>query len=133
MTRKPLTNLFSRAVIIAVFVFAIYSNTRLILRNYELKERIRASKVEVERLEQRNKKLSLLLSYYQSTSYQEVEARRRLGLKRPDEKAYAIKGITLPENVGSELETTIYKDAEVTPVTPPSNISAWWRYFSGNR
>mgnify|MGYP000710493379 CR=1 FL=1 len=133
MMKLPLTGLFSRIFIAAVFIFAIYSNVRLIIRNYHLKERVREAKNDVERLDLRNQKLSLLLSYYQSPSYQEVEARRRLGLKKPDEKAYVIKGITLPENNNSELENTIYQEAEVTPAPLPSNISSWWRYFSGNR
>lgn len=124
--------LLARIGIGALFLFAIVSNVRLIIRNYHIQERIDVAKREVERLETRNQKLNLLLSYYASPSYQEVEARRRLGLKKPDETAYIVKGIILPDNAGNELESTIYKEAaEPEPATAESNVGRWWQYLRG--
>lgn len=117
----------SRVLLVALFVFAVVSNVRLVIRNSELHERVKAAKADVENMELRNQRLSLLMNYYQSASYQEVEARRRLGMKRPDEAAYIIKGISLPA-ANSEIDG-IAVEKSVPAVK--SNAAQWWEYLRG--
>jgi len=119
---------FGRALLAVLIAFALYSNVRLIIRNNTLQERLLAAEQELQEKELRNKKLSLLISYYQSPSYQEVEARRRLVLKHPDETVLQVSGVEFDKD-GTTLEDTIYKNADPTPPTPPSNFSRWWDYF----
>ncbi len=127
MQRDRFKSIFSRIFLVALFVFAVISNVRLIIRNYQLHERIKAAQTDVASLELRNQKLSLLMNYYQSSSYQDVEARRRLGMKLPDEAAYIIKGISLPAT--SDIEATV--TAEKSSTDNQSNAQKWWSYLSG--
>ena len=117
-------------LLIAMFVFAVYSNIRLAIRNYALKKTVISSQEDVDNIRQRNEKLKLLLTFYKTKEYQEVEAKRRLGLKRPDETAILVNG--LPANSLVEtLEDFVYQES--VPVEPPQekNIEKWWKYIQG--
>jgi hypothetical protein len=131
MTLQNTQKLFTYLILAAVFGFAIYSNVRLAIRNYELKQAVQASKDEVTALKRRNEKLGLLLGFYDTPEYQEVEAKRRLGLKRPDETAVLVNG--LPANsLADTLEDFVYREPE--PIQPPSetNLQKWWKYIRGD-
>lgn len=117
-------------VLAAFFAFAIYSNIRLGVRNYQINQTIEATRQEADDLAARNEKLKLLLTFYQTPEYQEVEAKRRLGLKRPDETAVLINGI--PSNsLAAALEDFVY--SEQTPAAPKqeTNLQKWWKYLLG--
>jgi cell division protein FtsB len=122
--------ILARAVIVALVAFALYSNVRLIIRNNKLQERLHDARQSLEEKELRNKKLELLIAYYQSPSYQDAEARRRLGLKLPDETVLQVSGVEYSKD-GTTLDDTIYENTEPTPAVPPSNFSRWWEYFFG--
>lgn len=123
------TQRFLGKIALALFVaFAVYSNVRLIIRNNTLNERLATAKTELTEKQAKNAKLKLLIAYYESPSYQNAEARRRLALKAPDETVLQVKGATTSKD-DETLEDTIYKEADPIPAVPPSNISRWWDYF----
>ncbi len=128
MTIIGTQKLFGTFLLVALIVFALYSNVRLIIRNNTLNERLDAAKTELAAKDSRNKKLTLLIAYYESPSYQNAEARRRLGLKLPDETVLQVRGVDYNKDT-SKLEDTIYKEAKPAAVVPPSNFSRWWDYF----
>lgn len=114
----------------AFFVFALYSNVRLIIRNQTINKRLADAKTETQKAEYENKKLELLIKYYQTPSYQEVEARRRLNMKKPDEIALNIKGSPASADDQSQsISDSAYVDQKPVPAQPESNISRWWKYF----
>lgn len=123
-------DIVSRLVLIVLVVFAVYSNIRLIIRNNKLNERLRSAETELAEKDLRNKKLNLLLAYYESPSYQEVEARRRLNLKHPNETVLQVSGVDYNKDE-TTVEDSIYQNADPTPPVPPSNFSRWWQYFFG--
>ncbi len=128
MITTQFKTLAARFLLIALFVFAVVSNVQRIISNYRLHERIKTAEAEVVEMELKNQKLSLLMNYYQSASYQEVEARRRLGMKKPDEAAYIIKGISTPSSV-LDAENTL--TGETTKKTE-SNARQWLNYLQGD-
>lgn len=122
-----------KVLLIGLFVFALYSNIGLIIRNHRLTGILRAKKTETARQAFNNKKLKLLITYYQTPSYQEVEARRRLGLKKPDEIVYAVNGLSLASgDQRSGLSDNLYADIQPAPVAPKSNIRQWREYLFGD-
>ncbi len=118
----------ARLLLGALIVFALYSNVRLIIRNNKLNERLQAFQKELKEKEARNQKLTLLISYYQTPSYQDSEARRRLALKSPDETVMQVSGVDYNKD-SSTLEDSIYKNTEPTLPTPPTNFSRWRSYL----
>ena len=116
-----------RAFFIAVFVFAVYSNVRAIIQNNKLTEKVHSTQTTVDDLEIKAKKLELLALYYQSSSYQEIEARRRLGLQKPDETTIIIKGIPSDSSLNFESVESPSSQPATTPTL--SNPTRWWDYF----
>lgn len=128
MTFEVTQKFFGKVLLAVLIVFAVYSNIRLIIRNNTLNERLVAAKTELVEQEAKNAKLKLLIAYYESPSYQNAEARRRLGLKAPEETVMQVKGVNTAKT-SETLEDTIYSQADPTPAVPPSNFSRWWDYF----
>ena len=121
-----------RILLVGLVLFAIYSNISLIIRNNKLGRVLREKKTEAAKQAFNNEKLKLLISYYQTPTYQEVEARRRLGLRKPDETVYAIKGLSAKGTPNPALSDNLYNDIQPTPPTPKTNIQQWWEYFFGD-
>lgn len=108
-------------------IFAFYSNGAKFLDNQRSRQTVNQADEEVAKLTERNAKLKALISFYESPSYQEVEARRRLGLKKPDETVLSIKG--LAEEPASNFLTEIYRTAPIKPSLPTAPWRQWWSYF----
>src|SRR5258708_5453366 len=123
--------LWGKIFIVALFVFAIYSNINVILQNSQLLAQVAQNQAEVDQMTLRNQKLSLLLTYYQSPSYQDVEARARLGMKRPDETVYAVKGLSPSSNTLSDSGSIANSSDQST--SAESNFSLWLKYLSGKK
>lgn len=118
-------------VVITLVAFAVLNNIRWVIHNNELNERIKKVGEAVERQENQNRKLALLINYYQTPSFQEVEARRRLGLQLPGEKVFVIEGVDTKKYSGA-LSRTIYENVELAPAEPTPNFVKWWQYFFGD-
>jgi cell division protein FtsB len=114
--------------IIVAFLFAVYSNINKVIDNNRLNEKVSQEKQTVETLKTQNTRLNELLAYYQSASYQDVEARRRLSLKRADETVLVIKNFP-QSNQNGDLTDQIYQESPVVSSKSQSNISRWWDYF----
>ncbi|MEK7202090.1 MAG: hypothetical protein AAB669_00955 [Patescibacteria group bacterium] len=120
-----------KVLLVGLFVFAVYSNINLIVRNHKLGTILREKKIQTAQQAFNNSKLKLLIAYYQTPSFQEVEARRRLGLKKPDENVYTIKGLTTTTDQSPALSDNLYNDIQPAPPTTKTNIQLWWQYFFG--
>lgn len=121
--------LLSYIIVGAFFLFALYSNIRLAIQNYNLQKRVDSVRTDVQKMGTRNEKLRLILSYYQTPAYQEVEARRRLQLKRPEETALIVKGLELSAKESNLLEDAVYQDAPAPQTKEKTNIEKWWDYL----
>jgi len=131
MEGKSPRDFWLKVLLLGLFVFALYSNVQLIIRNHALGKVLADKKAETVKETFDNQKLKLLIAYYQTPSYQEVEARRRLQLKKPDETAYLIKGLPTASDSSqpSTLSDSLYKDIPPAVPVPKTNIQLWWEYF----
>lgn len=95
--------------LIALAIYVVYSVVINIYQNYQTKQEIAAAQAEIEQLKLEREKLKSLLAYYDTASYQEIELRRRLLLKKPGEAVVALRGaepLSQPEQPStSETET----------------------------
>lgn len=121
--------LLTAVIVLLLLGFALYSNVRRAIENYQLQQKIERVNADVEQLKIRNEKLKLVLTYYQTTSYQEVEARRRLQLKRPEETVLAVKGLNLTPSEMNALEEVVYQEAPPAKEEPKTNIEKWKEYL----
>ena len=131
MVLEKTKTLLARIALIAVFVFAIYSNVGRVMKNNLINEKLKEQRAEVDELKTYNARLKDLLAYYQSSSYQEVEARRRLSMKLPDETVIQIKNFPT-SSLNSNLVDQIYKESAPKSAETKTNARQWWDYFFGN-
>lgn len=74
-----------------------------------------------------NENLQNLLVYYQTNTFRELAARRRLGLKKPNEKVFII-----PDHQKGVISPTIQLDSSnqtQPPEKPTANYLKWWQLF----
>ncbi|MBI2589587.1 septum formation initiator family protein [Candidatus Berkelbacteria bacterium] len=90
-----------RTLAVLMLSYVFINLGRAIQKNYSISEQIRQLKEDIETLEYRLAYLKNQIFYYQSTAYRELEARRRLGLKRPGETV-----VLIAKNRDNQSQTT---------------------------
>lgn len=119
-------------VIFALLIFALYSNAIILVKNYRLGQVLQVKKEAVAKQELSNLKLKNLIAYYQTSSFQEVEARRRLSLQRPDERVFTSKVNNNAAASTGAVSDNLYEDISPAAPVAKTNIEAWWEYLFGN-
>lgn len=113
-----------------VAILVTWSGIKVVQTNYQLDKKIAIEKQknEVKRLENENQKLKN--TYYQSSQYLELSARRQFGKALPGERLYVVpdsvalsKTIEVPEakNQTNTNNQTISK--------PRQNFNAWMNFL----
>lgn len=126
---KNLVSFFQKAIIIAIIGYVLFGIGKSIWRNYQMSSKIESVKSDISEIEEKNKLLQNMIIYYQTDSYKELEARRKLGYKKPGENVLIIP----------ELSTQNKSQNEILPpknstnyTTPTPNFIKWWEYVIGN-
>jgi hypothetical protein len=99
-------------------------------RNYDLQKQL-DTKIRQEKLaELETENLMLQRKYYQSSEYQELAVRERVGLASPGEKA-----LILPPNTPAAKNADVVSSGKAPQVNEPvSNFQQWVNFlFGGNR
>ncbi|MEK7184292.1 MAG: septum formation initiator family protein [Patescibacteria group bacterium] len=132
-SRSQLLSLVLTRTVFALGIAYILLNLgRAIQTNYTTSQQIRTLKQEITRLTNHTAYLKNTIVYYKSRTYQELEAKRRLGLQRPGETVVLVPGNTDPEPttvpaVRSDVST---KESPPTAFEQAStNALTWTRWF----
>ena len=127
--KKALKLNISTNTLIGLFLFGY-----LILAIAQVMWRSRAINLEtirlegqIAQLEQENHELENLIEYLKTRSFQEKEARRKLGFKRPDEKVIFIPQERL---LDSGVKTAI-EEEEGQDKKPVTNYQKWLEFIFG--
>ena len=94
--------------------------------NYRVRQRVAQIEAETKRLKGENQRLTNLISYYQTETFSELEARSKLGLKKPGETVIAV-----PENADEPAEEQFRPEEESTQPESTPNYIKWWEYLFG--
>jgi cell division protein FtsB len=119
-----LGKLFTYILILYVF-FIMF---RSVWMNWKLNQQISLIKKQIETTKEQNRNLENLIVYYQSDSFKEVEARRKLGLKKPGEKVIAVPAKTYV-NYQAETEAEKQRLSESDDVDDLPNWKAWYQFL----
>lgn len=115
-------------IIIAVIVLIVINIAKSIAKNYEINKEIIALKGDIEKLQEKKKGLENIILYYKTQTFQELELRRSLGLKKADEVM-----IILPENDGAGSKEGTVQFFNTTEVKQDNviqpNYILWWNYI----
>ena len=120
---KKKSNLLSILIFItlAYVGFLLY---QVIFLNFQTNRKIASLKKEIQEVEADKESLQALIAYYQTPAFQELEARKKLGLKMPGEKVIKVKVAESPE---AEVEEQESASTDSTP-----NYQKWLDFISGN-
>ena len=112
----------------ALAVFFAIAITRELIRSRQVSQQVKRLNDQVSAEEDRHQKLSELISYLSSQTFQEREARLKLGLKKAGEKVVVVPPNTIPDQNGNQNDS-IYEQPTDEEIVTPSNIDKWWQYF----
>jgi cell division protein FtsB len=113
----------SRLAVLLTAGYLLFLFGRSAYKNYQINQRIKELQASITTLNEQNTNLKNLIAYYQTETFRELEARRKLGLKKPGEIVVA-----LPENTEEVLQTE--NPEEKKEQTTP-NWKKWWEYLFG--
>jgi cell division protein FtsB len=117
----------AKIIILAVIIYIVFNIGRSIWKNWQVNQTIKNSEDSIKALEDKNSYLKNQLAYMQTDVFKELEARSRLGLKKPDEKM-----ILVPENASNTKTPTPRNNSgnEISAENLP-NPNKWWKYIVG--
>ncbi len=110
-----------------LIAYSLFLVGRSTFNNYKIKKDIDKEKIAVHEQEQKKKTLELSLIYYRSAAYQEIEARRRLGLKGKDEHMVGLPQATTEP----QFFVASAKKRQADAPEPLKPYQAWWQLFFG--
>lgn len=109
-----------------VIVFSI-AIIRELINGHTVRQQVKRLQDQVAVEQQRQRQLQDLIDYLGSPTFQEQEARLKLGLKKQGEQVIVVPGTNSPTNATtSDLNTS--GNSSLTPLTHPQR---WWQYFFG--
>ena len=122
---------FDRFRVVPVLVFLTLAYVAFLLYqaislNYQTNQKITALKKEIQQIEQDRESLDALIAYYQTPAFQELEARKKLGMKMPGEKVVTVELTQTP--VASESEEP--REEKVSNVP---NYQKWLDFVCGKQ
>jgi cell division protein FtsB len=136
MSEEPLgkdskKNFWSKVDLLSLLVFLILIYVGFLLYqaislNYQTNQKIASLKREIQEIKQDHNDLETLIAYYQTPAFQELEARKKLGMKKPGEKVVTVEVKT--DVYGSNKEET-EKNNNKKDVP---NYQKWLDFISGN-
>lgn len=117
------TNVFNvLGALVILYLFIMLGQT--IKNNYGLGQQISQLKSQISLLQEQKKELSYDIAYYNTSAYQDREARAELGLQAPGESV-----IIIPND--SPAPTPTQNTTSPTHKTTKSNPSQWVDFLSG--
>lgn len=118
------TRAFTVMVGLGIVVLGV-ALTKEIIRKIQIHRQIEALEEEIVSLEAHNSELNQMIQYFNSSSFQEKEARTKLGLSAVGETM-----VVLPETNGTAVDQTgKLTDSRSTDSDERSTIQKWQDYF----
>lgn len=114
-------------ILLVIYTFAMLG--RSVWVNFNLLKQTDVIKAKIEETKSQNDNLANLIVYYKSDSFREVEARKKLGLKKPNEKVMTVP-VQKIESFDSEVKAQTSNISEKKVETNDSNIGLWWHYLT---
>lgn len=138
MSEEPLgkdskKNFWSKVDLLSLLVFLILIYVGFLLYqaislNYQTNQKIASLKREIQEIKQDHNDLETLIAYYQTPAFQELEARKKLGMKKPGEKVVTVEVKTDVYDSNSNKEEMEKNNSK----KDVPNYQKWLDFISGN-
>ncbi len=117
-------------VLIAGGLFVSFSVAivREVINGHQVRQQVQLLERQVATEQQRQTQLQELIDYLGSPTFQEQEARLKLGLKKNGEQVIVVPTSSSPVN-GNNKNTV---DSTLSDTAPQPPLQRWWTYFFGS-
>ncbi len=112
---------FLTILTLAYIGFLLYQAVYL---NYQTNKKISSLRREIQDLDADRESLEALIAYYQTPAFQELEARKKLGMRMPGEKVIQVKLTQTP--------VTTKQEDKISIQTGSANYQKWLDFICGN-
>ena len=130
MQKTNLSQSFWRIFSFALIVYVFFILGRSIWINWQLRQNMQKLEAEIENINIEKKNMENLILYYKSDSFKEVEARQKLGLKKPGETVIAVKSKTSQDYATeSQKQKQDIAARQSSQEEKSPNWQLWWEYF----
>ena len=134
---KFLVFIFSNIAILALVGITIWlgiSSVKVLYAKIVVRNEIEGLKQEIEKIEQKNKELASLIELFKDPDIIELEAKRRLNLKKHGEEVVVILRDKNDEsqNIVHKREVVAEDDIEISDKEPPNPLK-WWAYITSSK
>ena len=116
----------SAIVILLAIVYVVFLLYQSVYFNYQRSQKIKSLRKDIITLETKQKKIESLIAYYKTESFQELEARKKLGLKMPGEMV--VKVDVKDQNNGDALTQ---EKTNTNKTKPKANVELWIDFVTG--
>lgn len=125
VAKRKYFNLQTATIIVALYIAISWAWGALNMmdRNYKLQKELSKKQQELQLIEVESITLELEKKYYQTREYQELAARKNLGLVLPGEMV-----LILPPNTSADSTS---KKESTDKITKKSNFQEWMDFLSG--
>lgn len=107
----------------AAIIYLVVILGQTITKNYTLNKQVSDLQEQITQLQDQKDTLAYNIEYYKTKSYQEREARAKLGLQMPDETV-----VILP---APKVAPTPVPESPTTAIKKKSNFAQWVDFLSG--
>lgn len=123
-----LTNLY-KLVVLLIVGYILFNIGHSIWKNFALEQSIKNTENEISELKKENEMLANQILYYQTEEFKELEARKRLGLKKPGENLLIVPDNTDSDNTNNQIGKKVAREKSTEELPNPLK---WWNYVMGN-
>ncbi|TSC92969.1 MAG: Uncharacterized protein CEN89_334 [Candidatus Berkelbacteria bacterium Licking1014_7] len=116
---KKIAIFLYQLLILALVIYSGFVVVKKINENYKTNQEIQKYQDEIRQLKIENYNLSNLLIYYQTKTFKEIEARKRLGMKKEGETI-----LVSPENKNGQTDIQQQQQTEMSQPAP--NYQLWY-------
>lgn len=112
-------------IILAVLAVIGVSLVKELIRKVEIQRQITSLQQDIDQLDQHNQALNDMMAYFNSSSFQDKQARQKLNLKLPGETV-----VMMTDPTTGEVNSTSVGDLTTTAAAPKEpNYRKWQNYF----
>lgn len=110
-----------------LLVFMIIGTVKVVVKNNQVQKEITDLENQLRKLQIQNERLRGQVSESRDDDYLELQAKRKLNLKRPEESVFVFYE-DQPAMITASPPAGLAKKSDTT-ADAPSNPVLWWRYF----
>jgi cell division protein FtsB len=110
--------------IVVVYLIVVLAET--VHHNYQLGNQIDELNAQVNLLQAQKQELAYQIQYYQTASFQDREARSKLGLQAPGESV-----VIIPHSTTTDTSPTPAATPPAKPIAKKSHFELWLDFLSG--